>query len=87
MAKVTDKEAQTTFAFNMQRIMNDRGVSQSQLAKDIGESEARISHYRNDNRMPSIGVATRIAAALGVTIDELLQKVSKRKLEKLQNSA
>ena len=72
---VTDEQAQSAFAGNMNELMSKLGITQADLARLSGESEARISFYRNEKRAPSIGVATRIAESLGSTIDSMLKPI------------
>ena len=46
-------------------------VTQRELAKTVGVSEAYINHVENGRATPSVAVAIRIGKALGKTVDEL----------------
>lgn len=66
--------------------------SQDELAKKVGTSAPIIGRYERDEIKPSIEVATKIADALGVTIDYLVKdgetaaydKETVRRLSELQ---
>lgn len=49
-----------------------RGVSQEELAKQIGVKRAVISKYETGKISPRLDMVQKIARALGVSIDELL---------------
>lgn len=71
MSTVSDDRAMKVFSVNLQRLMDERKVSQAVLARSIGESEARLSNYRHGLKMPGFGVSTRIAEYFGVSLDDL----------------
>ncbi|MDY2656417.1 MAG: helix-turn-helix transcriptional regulator [Candidatus Limiplasma sp.] len=50
----------------------NKGWSQEELAKKSGVGRISIIRYENNERIPQVDVASRIANALGCTIDELL---------------
>ena len=70
---IQDKTALTRLKMNLAELMQLREISQAELARQTGESDARISYYRNGLKLPSIAVAARIAEALQCTIDDLLK--------------
>ena len=49
--------------------MRRRGISQQQLARLCGYTEASLSRYINHTRMPNILTLFRLADALDVTVD------------------
>lgn len=51
-----------------------KGWSQARLAEAIGCTAACISNYENGLRSLDLNVAARIAAALGCTVDDLIDK-------------
>lgn len=59
------------FAKNLKEIMTSKGVSGSMLARETGCSKAAISQYLNGINVPSPERVEAIAAALGVTVEEL----------------
>lgn len=88
MIKVTDEQANSAFAENLNRLMEKLGISQAELSRLSGESEARISFYRSEKRSPTIGVATRIAECLQTTVDKMLTPApKKRKRRKVQKTS
>lgn len=48
------------------------GMSQEQLAAAAGVSRISIVRYENGERSPDVDVAIRIANALGVKVDDLI---------------
>lgn len=50
------------------------GMSQEQLAVAAGVSRISIVRYENGERSPDVDVAIRIANALGVKVDDLIDK-------------
>lgn len=52
--------------------MEEKDVSQAELAKAAGVSEAFISYVVDGKKMPSVPVLKRIAQRLGVMMDELV---------------
>jgi transcriptional regulator with XRE-family HTH domain len=50
------------------------GMSQEQLAAAAGVSRISIVRYENGERSPDVDVAIRIANALGVKVDDLIDK-------------
>lgn len=56
----------------IRRIRKSKNLTMKELGKKIGISEQGIGNYERGDRAPSIETLTKIAAALGVTINELL---------------
>jgi DNA-binding XRE family transcriptional regulator len=56
---------------NLQRLRRDKGLSQEELADCASVHQTYLSGVEGGKRNPSIGVLARIAAALGVDIEEL----------------
>ena len=75
---ITDDEALLCVSHNLQRLLGERGLSQSELARLTQETPMRISYYCRGLVMPGIGVSARIAEALDVSTDELLIHPKKR---------
>ena len=62
-----------------QRIRTARealGESQVSLAAAAGISQGYLSQLEQDEREPTLSIATRLASALGVSLDELASGVS-----------
>lgn len=58
---------------NIKRLMHENGYTQKQLAILSQCTTPQISWYINNKHEPSLAVVKRIAAVLGVSIDELVK--------------
>ena len=61
-----------TFGTNLLNIMNEKGISQRELADAAGVSEATISRYVNKRQIPNANVIVAIANALGCRPSDLI---------------
>lgn len=59
----------------IKEILETRGITQKELARKVGCTEAAISHYIKGDRIPRAGVLTKIAIALDTTSDYLIEGV------------
>lgn len=50
------------------------GLTQTQLAKLIGTSHAAISYWENGVNIPNVLDCRKMADALGISIDELIDR-------------
>ena len=55
-------------------LRKEKNLSQRQLAKEIGTSQANLSRWEQGKILPSILECWRLAEYFGVTIDELCGK-------------
>lgn len=69
---VMTKPSPTTFAERLRRIRDDRGLSQSDLARLAGMQPSAIAHFEADRRKPSFENVRALARALNVTADYLI---------------
>ena len=69
---MTQTEWKRIFANNLVDLLNDRGMTQRQLAIDSGVSAAMISEYINGIRMPGLAAVINLAYALDVDVGELV---------------
>lgn len=69
---MTRKEWLYNFGVNLRRLMEEKGVSQSELAQVLDMSEATVSRYLNEKQTPTMDVVVNIAYELRVTVDELI---------------
>ena len=53
-----------------------KSFTQEQLSELVGVSRVNISRYENGNREPPINVLAKIATALEVTLDDLVDKTA-----------
>ncbi|UXE67997.1 MAG: helix-turn-helix transcriptional regulator [Chryseotalea sp. WA131a] len=56
------------------RLRDSRGLTQTALAELCGVSRVMIGKYERDESLPSIEAAKKIADALGVSIDRLVDE-------------
>lgn len=61
-----------TFGERIAAARHERGLSQRALADMLGIEYASLHRYENNKIVPSVKIAARIAEALGVTIDFLV---------------
>jgi len=60
------------FIKRLQELLDDKDITQRELAQRIGVTEVTISRYLNGERKPRIEIISKIAEVLGVSIDYLL---------------
>ena len=56
-------------------LMEERGVSATDLAKKVGVSDAAMSYFRQGLKQPSVETLVRISAALGCKVDDLIKAI------------
>lgn len=66
---------------NMKTIREKAGLTQAELARDVGLTQGAIAHYENDRRKPGLDECRRIVAALSqkgepVTLDDVFPPAS-----------
>ncbi|MFC1765161.1 helix-turn-helix domain-containing protein [Planctomycetota bacterium] len=62
------------FANNLKKIRQSKSLSQSDMAKRTGLHPAAISHFETGERKPSLDNLIRLADALSVSTDFLLER-------------
>lgn len=68
--------AETTFAERLKRLITEGAITQSDLARRARITEAALSRYLNDGRVPRMDVVANLATVLGTTTDYLLGRVA-----------
>ena len=68
-----------TLGERISRLMKLNGVNQKKLAKNAGVSEAAISRYINNERIPRSEVLANMATALNTTSNYLLYGSDEKK--------
>jgi len=56
---------------NLRNLRKERGINQENLARSIGVHQDRISKYEQGKLAPSLPVALRLSAELGVPVNEI----------------
>src|SRR4051794_37798191 len=71
-------ESEPHFGEIIKRLRQEAGLSQAGLAAAAGVHTRQITRYESGEQQPALGVAQRLAHALGVTLDELAGSPSDR---------
>lgn len=69
---LTDEEIKLNIAANSQRLLAARDWSQKELAEAANVPQMTVSVIVRGSHMPGVGILSRIAEALDVTIDRLI---------------
>jgi len=77
MSRINDEDTKLTIATNVIRALKKQGKSRYWLAKETGEYEGTIANVCHGRNVCGAGMLSRIANALGVTTDKLLEKPKK----------
>lgn len=73
-------ESKTTMGRRIADLRKQKGMTQEQLANQVGVTAQAVSKWENDLSCPDISVLPQLSEALGVTTDELLGKEPLRTL-------
>lgn len=73
---MTDEEALRRIAVHVARLRGQR--SKSWLARECGAYPSQIQRIEAREHMPGVGLLTRIAKSLDVTIDDLVSPTSRK---------
>lgn len=65
------------FSVNLDEALKNKGWKQNEAAEHFGVSQANISRWLKDEHRPSVEQIMKVARALGVSIDSLLQAPGK----------
>ena len=60
------------FGKNLSRFRKEKGLTQEELVKRSGVAISQIRRYEADKSSPTLDVITRLARALGTSLDELV---------------
>ena len=63
------------FAMNLKKIMIEREMTAADIARKTGMTQAALSRYINDKRIPRLNSVIKIAKALNVPIELLVKGV------------
>jgi transcriptional regulator with XRE-family HTH domain len=76
------KEEASSFGERLASLRKAAGFTQIELAAELGVSQRMVAYYESPAATPPANLLPQIAAALGVTIDELFGVDAKRRLVK-----
>ena len=65
----------------LREVRLSRGLSQVELAKQLGVTKQSVSNWENDNIQPSVDMLVKIAQCLSVSTDYLLELDAKTYIE------
>lgn len=71
MTPAMEGSEEPRFGEIIRRLRQEAGMSQAGLAAAVGINARQINRYESGEQQPVLGVAQRLAVALGVTLDEL----------------
>ena len=60
------------FSENLKRLREEKGISQTELAKRFGVNKSLISGYENMERCPSLNALVKLSYQFGISIEALL---------------
>lgn len=73
---MTEQNYLEAFAYNLDYIMQDEGINQSELAKRSNIGKSTISKYLNAKQMPTIKIISNICYALGCEFEDIIPLTS-----------
>lgn len=71
------KTVEEIFVTNMRKIRRSKDLSQTELARLAGSTQANIASYEQKRNKPGLGKAFAIANALGVSLEEMCGQTRK----------
>lgn len=73
---MTEQNYLEAFAYNLDYIMQDECINQSELAKRSNIGKSTISKYLNAKQMPTIKTISNICYALGCEFEDIIPLTS-----------
>jgi len=83
---LSNDDVRDNLAVNVRRLLEDRNMSQADLARRAGESENAISRVVRGCLLASSGTIARIAGAFDVSIDRLVTPSPGKNFPKIANA-
>ena len=78
-----DQKAKAVFSANVKRLLHARGKNTHWLMLETKELPNRIYPAVKGAALPTLGLVSRIAKALGVKVDELLDEKRAKEFSKI----
>ncbi|MBI4595457.1 MAG: helix-turn-helix transcriptional regulator [Candidatus Tectomicrobia bacterium] len=69
---ISKEVSSMSFGKNLSRFRKEKGLTQEDLVKKSSVAISQIRRYETDKSSPTLDVVTRLARALGISIDELV---------------
>ena len=66
------EEYAEAFGEYLKRLLEEKGMTQAELARRTGLTEASVSRYINGSRIPRISQAYEIAQVIGIDMNTLI---------------
>lgn len=73
---MTEQNYLEAFAYNLDYIMQNEGIIQSELAKRSNIGKSTISKYLNAKQMPTMKTISNICYALGCEFEDIIPLTS-----------
>lgn len=73
---MTEQNYLEAFAYNLDYIIQNEGISQSELAKRSNIGKSTISNYLNAKQMPTMKTISNICYALGCEFEDIIPLTS-----------
>lgn len=61
------------FAENLERLRNEKGLSQADIANSLGVCQSTVSKWQTCNSLPRVAILVKLAKILECTTEELLK--------------
>lgn len=68
------------FAIRLEKLRKDRNLSQNDVAIALNLTRGTVTHWENEERLPSLEVAVRLADYFNVSLDYLVGRSDKHEL-------
>lgn len=69
---MTEKEWLDIFGKNLARILEESGMSQSELARELMITQSAVSNYINGKRIPTPKVIVNLSYVFDISIENLI---------------
>lgn len=60
------------FSENLKKLREEKGISQTELARRLGVNKSLISSYENMERLPSLNALVKLSYQFGISMETLL---------------
>jgi len=87
MGKRIQSNQATSFGERLATLRKAAGFTQVELAAELGISQRMVAYYESPDATPPANLLAQIASALGISIDELFGRTTKRRLVKQEGDS